>query len=835
MTSGRFALFFSVFSLFLFSAGSALAQTADLYVTKDGPSNVTKGTNFAYTIVVGNVGPDDAATATMNDVLPEGLTFVSISQTGPDPFICSTPAVGSGGTVTCTAATFNAGNQDTFTLTVSVPSDAADGTTYINRATIASDTFDDDDENNSSIVGSSTPPDTADLVINKSGPSAAAADTDVTYTITLTNLGPADATTVSWKDTLPNSVPSISALTFVSLTQTSGPAFTCPSPGATINCAIQVFPAGSTATFQLVAHVPPGTASGSTYTNIATDTSDNDPNPENDTSSTTLTVSSSDVTVTKSAPPTANAGGTIAYTIILLNNGPDTAVDAIFTDALSSSETFVSAVQDNGPSGSCTPPPLGLGGSYSPGGTVTCGVATLANSQSAQFTITVAVSPSTPDGTIITNTANASSNSADSNPNNNTSSASTTISAIADAAVVKTGPASATAGTDVPYTISVTNNGPADASSVTLTDAVPVNTTFVSFAQNSGPAFNCTTGATITCSIGTLTPGSTATFTMTVHFSPGATSMISNTANVSSTTADSNAGNNTSTVNTTTTASADVSITKTGASTVNAGANLTYTVTVANGGPSDAQSVSWTDTLPANTTFVSENQTIGPVFNCTTGATVTCSIGTLVSGATATFTVVVGVANTTPNGTVLSNTATVTSTTPDSNAANNTSTANTTATASADLSVTKSGPPTPTAIGYDIAYTINAANNGPTDAFNVTLADTLPANTTFASLAQTSGPTFNCTTGATVTCTIATFANGATASFTLTVHNTATAGTTVTNTATISSTTNDPNATNNTSSAPVTVLAQIPLLSPSMLMLLALALSAGAFIAMKKT
>lgn len=836
MKSGRFLFLFlfSLFSLFLLSAGTALAQESDLYVVKDGPANVTAGSDFSYTITVGNVGPDDASNATMNDNLPEGLTFVSLSQTGPDTFACSSPAIGSGGTVTCTAATLPAGNQDTFTLTVHVPSDAANGTTYTNMATITADTFDGNDENNSSIVGSSTPPDNADVSITKNGPNAAPANTDVTYTITLTNLGPAEAMNVSWTDTLPNSIPPSSALTFVSFNQTSGPAFTCPSPGSTVNCAIQTFPAGSTATFQLVAHIPSGTSSGHTYTNVASQTTDNDHDPDNDTSSTTLTVSSADIMVTKSAPLTASAGGAIGYDITLTNNGPDTAVNALFTDTLSSFETFSSAAQVTGPAGSCTPPPAGSDNAYPPGGTVTCGVSTLGSGQSAQFTIIVAVSSATPNGTVITNVANASSDSADSNTNNNTSSASTTITATADLTVVKQAPASANAGTNMTYTIIVKNKGLADASSVTLTDVLPPNTTFVSLSQFNGPAFNCTTGATVTCSIPTLTVDSFATFNVTVAVSPAATGTISNTANVSSTTADPDLSNNTSNVNTTVTTSADLSITKTAASSVNAGASLTYTITVANGGPSDAQSVTWTDTLPANTTFVSENQTSGPAFNCTTGATVTCSIGTLVNGASATFTLVVGVDNTTPSGTVVSNTATVTSTTPDSNTPNNSATANTTATASADLSVVKSGPPTPTAIGFDIVYTINAANNGPTDAFNVTLTDTLPADTTFASLTQNSGPTFNCTTGPIVTCTIATFTNGATASFTLTVHNSAAAGTTVTNTATISSTTNDPNTTNNTSNAPVPILAQIPVLSPSMLLLLALALSAGAFIAMRK-
>jgi chitinase len=98
----------------------------------------------------------------------------------------------------------------------------------------------------------------------------------------------------------------------------------------------------------------------------------------------------------------------------------------------------------------------------------------------------------------------------------------------------------------------VRNAGPNDAASVALTDAVPSGSTFVSWSQNSGPAFNCSTPApgatgTINCTIGVL-PGfegktTTAEFVLTVD-----TAMqVTNTASVSSSTADPRPDNNTST------------------------------------------------------------------------------------------------------------------------------------------------------------------------------------------------------------------------------------------------------------------------------------------------
>ncbi|MBI5775272.1 MAG: DUF11 domain-containing protein, partial [Verrucomicrobia bacterium] len=54
-----------------------LTLLSDLTVTKTGPSNVTAGTNFTYTITVTNLGPSPAINISVTDSLPTGLTFVS--------------------------------------------------------------------------------------------------------------------------------------------------------------------------------------------------------------------------------------------------------------------------------------------------------------------------------------------------------------------------------------------------------------------------------------------------------------------------------------------------------------------------------------------------------------------------------------------------------------------------------------------------------------------------------------------------------------------------------------------------------------------------------------
>jgi uncharacterized repeat protein (TIGR01451 family) len=122
--------------------------------------------------------------------------------------------------------------------------------------------------------------------------------------------------------------------------------------------------------------------------------------------------------------------------------------------------------------------------------------------------------------------------------------------------------------------------------------------------------------------------------------------------------------------------SADLSVTKTDSpDPAHVGQKLTYTVVVTNNGPDSATAVTLTDTLPKTTGFGTVSTDTG---TCTrTKAGVTCNLGTLASGATATVTIVV---KPTQKGTI-TNTVTVTDTSPtDPNTANNTAIDTTTVT-----------------------------------------------------------------------------------------------------------------------------------------------------------
>lgn len=106
---------------------------------------------------------------------------------------------------------------------------------------------------------------------------------------------------------------------------------------------------------------------------------------------------------------------------------------------------------------------------------------------------------------------------------------------------------------------------------------------------------------------------------------------------------------------------------------VQCSSSLTYTINVSNTGPNAAEAVTVRDTLPPGVTFVSATSTQG---TCSVTSTVTCTVGTMASGGSATITIVVSPAA----GGTITNTAAVGLNTTDPNLVNNSSTATTTIT-----------------------------------------------------------------------------------------------------------------------------------------------------------
>jgi uncharacterized repeat protein (TIGR01451 family) len=103
-----------------------------------------------------------------------------------------------------------------------------------------------------------------------------------------------------------------------------------------------------------------------------------------------------------------------------------------------------------------------------------------------------------------------------------------------------------TIGTNLTYTITVTNAGPDTATDVVVTDALTAGVTFVSAASSQG---SCSGTSNISCNLGSLANAETATVTLVVK--PWAVETLNNTATATTATSDPNSSNNTDSVTTT--------------------------------------------------------------------------------------------------------------------------------------------------------------------------------------------------------------------------------------------------------------------------------------------
>jgi uncharacterized repeat protein (TIGR01451 family) len=369
----------------------------------------------------------------------------------------------------------------------------------------------------------------------------------------------------------------------------------------------------------------------------------------------------------------------------------------------------------------------------------------------------------------------------------------------ADVALTKTAsPDPVEVGNNLVYTLSITNNGP-DAANVTLDDTLPTNATFVSAVPSQGTC-NPPAAGVVSCDLGTVSSGGSATVTITV--TPTTQGQITNSATLTGSGNDPDLSNNsdstTTTVNPSTGPSADISVTKSvDDASPDEGATIIYTITVTNqSSTEDATGVVVTDALPSGVTYVSDNG--GGSYVSGTGV---WTVGSLTATSSDTLNITATVDAATA-GTTITNTATRTASSPnDPNAANDSDTADITPGPFADLSITKTVDVASPAEGDTITYTITVTNNGPDDATGVEVTDLLPSGVTYVS--DDGGGSYVSGTGVWSVGSLIASSSG-----TLNIDATVDSlpeGSSITNTATISASTPiDPDSTDDSASAVIT-------------------------------
>ncbi|MEA5460979.1 SdrD B-like domain-containing protein [Arcicella sp. LKC2W] len=683
-------------------------NSSDIVVTiTTDKINYAVGDTVTTTITVRNLGPATAKNVTISSAIPDKLTYVS--QTG-------------GLTKTGSVLTGKLDSLVKDGVKVYIYKSVLNGAGPVVIGGTGTSNNPDPNPNNNNGTGTGgsvtinpTLPSGADVVVTiTTDKSNYAVGDTVTTTITVKNLGPQTAKGINVSSTLP------SILEYIG--QTGGLA----KAGSVLSASLDSLGKDSVKVYTFKAKV---IGNGTTTITASSTSTTTDPNPTNNSGSgsggATIVVGSTtqtgaDVVITITTDKASYAKGeTITTTITVTNLGPQTAKGINIASVIPGTFTYVSQT----------------GGLVKNGSLLTATLDSLIKGGVKVYTYTATLNTDV-ETTIA---AGGTSITADPNPsNNNGSGAGKTIinvgkvdNTVADVAVVITSDkTTAKVGENVNFLLTLTNNGPATAKQVVLTNAIPAGMTFVS----SSTGQTLTSGA-VTVSLDSLLKGQTRTYayvaTMNVK------SNVTNTVSVNSL-LDNVGPNNFSfvTINgdTTTvvtppagTGKLDLALAFTADKQLTAlNDEVTFTLTVKNNGPAIATNVVVDNLLPKHLSFVSGD----PAKN---GDTLRVAIVSIPVGSSQVFTYKAKVAK----DTIIYNTAKITKTTPtDSILTNNVTTvvlvpANDTT--YADLGVLITANKATYKKGENVTYTVTLTNNGAGKAKDVKLCNPLPSGLTYVS------------------------------------------------------------------------------------------------------
>ncbi|MEA5460972.1 hypothetical protein VB796_18065, partial [Arcicella sp. LKC2W] len=706
-------------------AGSAtiIPKQSDLSLTKTVSNTAPNvNANITYTINVTNAGPDIATNVEVKDILPAGLQFVS-----------SADLTNTAGTLSGTVNTIAIGATKSFSFVAKVLNSNA----ILNKAEVSkSDEFDPDSQPNTGtedgqddtggvLIGGQQSDLSLAKVVSNTTPNVG---DNITYTITVTNVGPSTATNIEVKDILPVGLQFVSSTDFINL-------------NGTLTSQIASLPVG-TKTLTFVARVSQPVSITNKVEVSKSDQFDPDSQPntgtedgQDDTDDAILTPKTADLSLTKTVSKTnPNVGENITYTVTVNNDGTDAATNVQVKDVLPTGLQFVSSTDFINTSGvlfSNNIPTISSGGivTLTFVAKVTQAGAILNKaevSKSDVYDIDSQVNTGTEDGQDDTGGVLIGGQQSDLSL---TKSVSTTTGTPAAGT-----PASPNVGEIITYTITVNNAGPSIATGVEVKDVLPFGLSFVGstdFTNNAG---------ILTVSNLTIAVGTPKTLTFTAQVTQSTT--IINKAEISTSDQfDPDSQPNTGTADgqddtgyaTIIPQVADLSLVKLATPlSANVGDNITYTIEISNAGPSTATNVEVKDVLPVGLNLVNAG-------NFTNNAgTLTATIPSLAAGVTQSLTFT---AQITQAGNIINAAQITKSDQFDTDSQVNNGTTNneddtdeiTVGGILADLSLTKTVDKAIVNPNENVEFTITITNAGPSAVTSASVRDVLPAGLQFVS------------------------------------------------------------------------------------------------------
>jgi uncharacterized repeat protein (TIGR01451 family) len=680
--------------------------TGTITFTNNGPSAAS---GLTYTLAL---APNLAVAPTLSG-LPTGVSYSYVAATGVVTLAGMPTTLATATSIGPISVSYTQPGAATSSVSASITTTTTDSNPANNSATVT-------------ITGNAV----ADVATAIAFPATVNAGQTVTGTITFTNNGPSTASGLTYTLTLPANLttpPTITALP-------TGASYSYVAATGVVTLAgMPTSLVGNTNIGPIsVAYTQPGTATSTLSASINTTTSDS--NPANN--SATVTIGGNPVADVATAllfPASIDAGKTVTGTLTFTNNGPSTASGLTYTVTLAPNLAPVPTLSGL---------PTGAGYSY----TAATGVVTLTGMPATLATTTnigpITVSYTQPGVASSTVSASIATSTTDSNPANNSATVTITGHAVADVATSLTFPATVDAGKPVTGTITFTNNGPSTASGLTYTLTLPANLTtpptITALPTGASYSYVAATGVVTLAGMPTSLASNANIGPISVAYTQPGTATSTLSASINTTTTDSNPVNNSATVAIAGNQLADVATALSFPSSVNAGLAITGTVLFTNNGPSTANGLSYTLSLPAGLTTPPTLSALPPgasySYATATGVVTLTGMPTTLAAATNIGPVTVSYTQPAKGNSVVS--AGINTTTTDPIPANNSATASIAGNPVADVATTLSFPSTVNA-GQIVTGTVMFTNAGPSPATAVNFNLTLPAN-----LAQPPTPSF---------------------------------------------------------------------------------------------
>ncbi|RYD95593.1 MAG: DUF11 domain-containing protein, partial [Sphingobacteriales bacterium] len=630
---------------------TVLQRTPGLALSKSAPTTANSGQQITYTLRLTNTGPSNAVNTQISDIISSNISNVQWSATASGGATINGTTSGTTNNVSALVSVPVGGLIEviitgtinpTFTGTIANTASATPSEPGIPAKTATAST----------VVTALVSP-----VITKSGPTTALAGEEINYQIRVRNNGPSTALNAAISDAVPSNITNVQ--------------WTATAQG---NAVVNSGASGSSNSVNVIATIPAGVndlilinikgtilkSFNGSIVNSATIT-------PTETGSTPVTSGIVNTSVTrkpklkvaKVGTATLTSGSTISYLITVTNEGTGDAIGATIADNVPATITNVTYTTAIAGSATITGTPTGNNLSFIgniPAGTGNSITITVTGKVAANYSgalaNTVTATPAEPGAPTATSTAN------------------TTVSRKPVLDIIKTGPATINAGTNIQYILTVSNSSTSDALAAVITDAVPAPIQNVTWTATTGGAATVTsaTGSGNTVSVTANIPaGSANTVTILINgtIPANATGSFNNSA-IATPAEPGTSATTSGIVNTTITTSTDLYVTNTLANAfLKVGQNAVFTITAGNNGPSNATGVNVSDLLPAGYQFVSAT---GGTYDPTTGL---WNIGNLNSGATSVLTITAAV----KLGTAYTTTAIISGAQTDPISNNNTSTA----------------------------------------------------------------------------------------------------------------------------------------------------------------